>query len=277
MDRLAPQLSTALLAAFVALIIVPTSGYAAHPYITDDTGTQGTGNWQLEMLGEHTRHNRIADPGGGAVNQLRRSTLINPVLTYGVRDNLDVALGLSRLRQRVKEDGALVGSASGTSDSTLDVKWRLYESGALSLGLKPGLVLPTGDENRGLGTGKLSWDVNSMLTYDAKPWVWLANIAYSEARFKRPEDASANRRQLWRFSAGIAHSLHDKFRLVGEAGVRTNQAKDDPFLPGRYGSFAMVGAIYSPTDKLDFDLSVRRAANRAELDTALLLGATMRW
>ena len=64
---------------------------------------------------------------------------------------------------------------------------------------------------------------------------------------------------------------------MGEAGVRTNQAKDDPFLPGRYGSFAMVGAIHSPTDKLDFDLGVHRAANRAELDTALLLGATMRW
>jgi hypothetical protein len=39
----------------------------------------------------------------------------------------------------------------------------------------------------------------------------------------------------------------------------------------------MLGLIYSPSDDLDLDLGVRRRLNRAEFDTAILLGATLRW
>ena len=82
---------------------------------------------------------------------------------------------------------------------------------------------------------------------------------------------------MWRASAGFAYYLRDDVRLVGEAGVRTNGAKDDPFLPGRNGQFAMLGLIYSPSDKIDFDVGIRKRVNRAEFDTAILVGATFRW
>lgn len=258
-------------------LAAPASIWAAHPYITDDTGTQGTGNWQLELMAERDRNARTADPGGGAVHQVRKVTLFNPVLTYGVRDNFDVALGLNHLRQRTTEDGAVSQTADGTGDSTLELKWRFHEAEGLSLALKPGLVLPTGDENRGLGTGRPSWGVNFILTHEAKPWTFLANIAYTRARYKLPADVEANRAHLWRASAGFAYYLRDDVRLVGEAGVRTNSAKDDPFLPGRNGHFAMLGLIYSLSDKIDFDVGVRKRVNRAEFDTAILVGLTLRW
>lgn len=251
--------------------------YAAHPYITDDTGTQGAGNWQLELMAERDRNARTADTDSGAVRQVRKLTLLNPVLTYGLRDTLDVAFGASHLRQRTTEDGAVTQEAEGAGDSTLELKWRFYERDGLSLGLKPGLVLPTGDENRGLGTGKVSWGVNFILTQDARPWTFLANLAYARARYRLPADADANRAHLWRVSAGVAYALREDLRLAGEAGVRTNSAIDDPFLPGRTGHFAMLGLIYSLSDKIDFDAGIRKRLNRAELDTALLLGATFRW
>lgn len=264
-------------AAALLLLSAPASSWAAHPYITDDTGTQGTGNWQLELMAERDRNGRTADPGGGAVHQVRKVTLFNPVLTYGVGDNLDLAVGLNHLRQRVTEDGVLAQSAEGAGDSTLEAKWRFYETGGLSLALKPGLVFPTGDENRGLGTGKLSWGINFILTQEAKPWTFLANVAYSRVRYKLAADDAANRGHLWRASAGFAYYLRDDLRWVGEVGVRTNSAKDDPFLPGRNGQFAMLGLIYSVSDKIDLDLGVRKRLNRAEFDTALLAGATFRW
>lgn len=96
------------------LLAVPASSWAAHPYITDDTGTQGTGNWQLELLAEHDRNARTADPGGGALHQVCKVILFNPVLTYGVHDTLDVAFGLNRLWQRTAEDGTTVQAADGT-------------------------------------------------------------------------------------------------------------------------------------------------------------------
>jgi Putative MetA-pathway of phenol degradation len=263
--------------ALVAGMIAVNTSRAAHPYITDDTNTQGASNWQLELIGEHVRHDRSASASGSAVRQVRRITTLNPILTYGVRDNLDVALGITRLRESIKENGVVVDSANGMADSTVELKWRIHDANGLSFALKPGLVIPTGNESRGLGTGRLSWGLNSILTYEAKPWTWLVNLAYAEQHFKRADDANANHRHLWRFSAGLAYNLNDQWRLVGEAGIRTNPARDDPFLPGRNGNFVMLGWIYSPTDKFDLDAGVRRSTNRGELDTAILLGATVRW
>ena len=264
-------LGMALCAAWVGTL------HAAHPYITDDTGTQGSGNWQLELMAERDRNARTADTDEAAVRQVRTATLLNPVLTYGLREKLDVALGLNHLRQRTIEDGTVAQAADGAGDSTLELKWRFYERNGLSLGLKPGLVLPTGDETRGLGAGRLSWGVNLILAQELAPWSFLANLAYARARYKLPADAEANRAHLWRASAGVAYALRDDLRLVGEGGIRTNSAVDDPFLPGRTGHFAMLGLIYSPADNLDFDLGVRKRINRAEFDTAILLGATLRW
>jgi len=251
--------------------------YAAHPFITDDSGTQGKGYRQLELLGERDRNSRTADPGGGAVNQDIEVAVFNPVLTYGLLDTLDIAFGLNRLSQRTSENGVVADDASGTGDSTLELKWRFYEANGFGLALKPGLGLPTGNENRGLGTGKLSWGVNFIVTQEAKPWVFLANLAYTRTRYELPADAAANRSGLWRVSGGLGYSVSKEVRLLGEIGARTNSAKDDPFLSGETGNFGMLGLIYSPTDKIDFDIGVRTGLNHAEFDTAVLVGATFRW
>lgn len=180
------------------LLAAPVCGRAAHPYITDDTGTQGTGKWQLELMAERGRNARSADPGGGPVHQVRTATLFNPVLTYGILDTLDIALGLNHLRQRTTEDGIGIQSDAGAGDSTLELKWRFHDANGLSLALKPALVLPSGDENRGLGTGRFAWGANVIATRAAKPWVLLAGVAYVHARYKRPADAEVNHAHLWR-------------------------------------------------------------------------------
>ena len=267
--------SSILCAAILATVAV--EGRAAHPFVTDDTGTQGAGNWQLELLGERGRHDSVADPGGGPVQQRGRVTKFSPVLTYGLLENLDVALGLGYARYKVTEGGIVTAEADGASDSALDLKWRFYEAGPFSMALKGSVSLPTGDENRGLGTGRASWGVNLIADYEAGSWVWLANVAFAHVRFELPQDRADNRRNLWRLSGGAEYIMFKELRLVGELGIRTNPARDDPFLPGRHGQFAMLGAIYSPTDKIDLDVGVRKGLNRAEIDTTILLGATFRW
>ncbi len=250
---------------------------AAHPYLTDDTGTQGSGHWQLELMLEYQRNPRTADTADAAVHQLRKVTVFTPVLTYGLRDTLDVALGLNYMRQRSIDDGVVTHAAEGMGDSTLELKWRFYEQNGLSLGVKPGLVLPTGDATRGLGTGRVSWGVNFILTKELAPWTFLANVSYAKARYSLPADAEANHTHLWRALAGAAYALRADLRLVGEAGLRTNSAKDDPFMPGQKGHFVMLGLIYSLFDNLDLDVGVRRRHNAAEFHTAVLVGATLRW
>jgi hypothetical protein len=251
--------------------------WAAPPFVTDDTGTQGKGNWQLELQYEYDRNDATADAGAGPVTQVSKLSAFNPVLTYGLGESVDIALGLSYLKQRVTENGAVTEDPSGMGDSTVELKWRFYDGNGLSFALKPGVTLPTGDENQGLGSGKTSWGLNVITTCEAKPWQVNGNIAYGHARYKLAQDEAENRSDLWRVSVGVAYSARDDLRLVGEAGVRTNPAKDDPFQPGRTGRFAMLGFIYSPDDKIDLAVGYRAGLNNAEPDWALLAGATFRW
>lgn len=271
----------ALVSRFLAIsaFLLPPSAlvFAAHPFVTDDAGTQGTGNWQLELMGQYNRHEVIADPSGGPVQQRGRATLLNPVLTYGLFDTVDVALGLNYLRTRVSENGLPVEEASGLSDTSLELKWRFYDADGLSFAVKPGVSLPTGNENRGLGLGRAAWGINFIADYDVKPWAWFANLGYFHPRFANAQDAARLRDDLWRVSAGTTYEVRENFWLAAELGVRTNEARNDPFFPGRHAQYAMLGLIFSPDKKIDLDIGVRKGLNRAETDTVFLVGATFRW
>jgi hypothetical protein len=257
-----------------SFILHPSSfGWAAHPFITDDAGTQGAGNWQLELMAQRNRHEATA----AGIQQSSRATLFNPVLTYGLFETVDVALGLNYLRNRVSENGVAVDDASGLSDTTLELKWRFYDADNLSFAVKPGISLPTGDENRGLGLGKTSWGINLIADYDVKPWAWFANLAYFRPRFARADAAAESREHLWRVSAGTTYAVRENVWLAGELGVRTNEARNDPLLPGKHAHYAMLGLIYSPAEKIDLDIGLRKGLNRAETDTVFLVGATFRW
>lgn len=257
--------------------VVPTAGLAGPPYITDDTGTQGRGNWQLELIGDYIHHDKSAISEGMPVNQQRRVTVFGPVLTYGVVDTVDIAVGVSRLRDRITENGTLVQDVEGTGDLAVEAKWRFYESKDLSFAVKAGLLLPTGDETRGLGTGKASGVLNAIVTYTAGPWTWLANLAHEHLRFKRPEDAQGSHRHVWRLSGGFGYRLSETLNLAAEAGVRTNPARDDPFLPGNNGHFVMLGIIYSPAENVDIAFGFRKSTNDGESDRAFPFGVTFRW
>jgi len=271
--RRCAALASRLLATSAFLLPPSALLFAAHPFITDDAGTQGAGSWQLELMAQQNRHDATAGP----VQQRSRLTLLNPVLTYGLFETVDLALGLNYARNRVSENGLSVDSASGLSDTTLELKWRFYDADGWSFAVKPAISLPTGDENRGLGLGRTSWGINLIADYDVKPWAWFANLAYFHPRFERAQDAAELRDHLWRVSAGATYAVRENVWLAGELGVRTNEGRNDPFFPGRRSQYAMLGLIYSPAEKIDLDIGLRKGLNRAETDTVFLVGATFRW
>jgi hypothetical protein len=265
------------LAAALAMLSFATAVRAVPPFITDDSDTQGAGHWQLELIGEHVHHKHSAQTDGATVSQLRQITVASSVLTYGWSERLDLAVTLNALATRVEEDGALQSKASGAGDTILEAKWRFYEDEGTSLAVKTSLSLPTGDENRGLGTGKVSGALNFILGHAAGPWVLMANAAFIRVRYERAEDEQSSHSHLRRLSASATYEIHENWRLAAELGQRTNASKDDPFLPGRNGNYAMLGAIWSPSEDADFAFGVRRAASSGEYDWAVNAGAVFRW
>lgn len=84
--------------AVVALALSPSLARAAHPLITEDTGLQGRGRWQLEVDAERPR-----DRTDGVTT---RGFQPSATLTYGAADSVDLQLTVPYLRQ--KTDGAVV-------------------------------------------------------------------------------------------------------------------------------------------------------------------------
>jgi Putative MetA-pathway of phenol degradation len=215
--------------------------YAAHPLITEDTGTQGAARHQLEVFDEQSKASG------------RRDELYTGVLSYGVAQDADAQLSLPAQR-------------NGVGDVALDLKWRFFERDALSFALKPGITLPTGDEADGRGTGKVTWGSLLIVSYAPGGFALHGHLGY-----RRNENKLGERESLRQLAAAATYRVGE-LRLVGELVRETN-----PVPGGRTVRYATIGAIWAMTRDVDLDIGWREGNGGAPIDAALLLGATVRW
>lgn len=256
---------------FTMIVVVLWYGtaYGAHPLITDDTGTQGGGKFSIEMNTEFT-HDRetaagliVEETGGEAA----------AIMSYGISDSADVVIGLPYQWGRVKEDGDITSDEEGISDISLEVKWRFFEREGLSLALKPGLTLPTGDEEKGLDNGRASYGLNFITTEEIKPWVFHLNVAYTHNEYKLEEDRDANRKDIWQVSLATEVEVAKNLRLVANTGMERNADKESNTHP----AFVLGGLIYSLSEDFDIDAGVKAGLNKPEADYTLLAGIARRF
>ncbi|AHN76967.1 hypothetical protein DA70_22695 [Pandoraea pnomenusa] len=232
--------------------LAPLAAQAANPLVTDDTGTQDTGNWQLELNSEWL-----------TLPTARQQQWTN-TLTYGVLPNLDLALQAPY--QRTRPDGD--GWTSGLTDLTLQAKWRFIETAQWSLGLKPFVTLPTASQERNLGNSRATTGANLLMQYNLDRWTFLANAGYTWNN-----NSIGNRRNLWNASTAVLFSVTDELRLAADIGIATNADTSTQTKP----AYALVGAIYSPTKDLDLDVGYKRGLNPTSLAHSVQAGVTIRW
>lgn len=251
------------LAAAVLLTVAafrPAPLFAAHPLITEDTGTQGRGNFQLELTAEHADE----EEGGTRENTVRTSA----VLTYGVRDDLDVLFTVPHRRITTEAEDGSKTAVAGRADLGLDIKWRFYESGQLSFALKPGLTLPTGDETRNLGTGKSTRSLYLVTSYDASPWEYHLHLGYIWNR--NSLDQHESQRHL---SAAAGRKLGENLKLVADYGTDTPTSQASSLNT----EFFILGAIWSVRKGLDLDFGAKWGLTPPETDFTWLGGITFRF
>jgi hypothetical protein len=243
----------------VLALLLPSQLPAAHPLITEDTGTLGHGGWQLELTGEH-----ITIRSGGVEQDI---ALTAATLGHGLSDRTDIILTVPHLRlSPAPADGS--PEERGLADLGLDIKWRFYESGALSFAFKPGLTFPTGDDERALGVGRTTWTLYLITAYELEKWSFLLHCGHVHHN-----NTFNERVDLWHASAAVNWQATDKLKLILDTGIDRNtehHADDDPV-------FVVGGLIYSPAANLDLDLGYRTTAVDGTRERALLAGATLRW
>jgi Putative MetA-pathway of phenol degradation len=232
----------------------------AHPLLTEDTGTQGAGHAQLELTHD------LSYTKDESTNT--REQRINAVLSIGLADNLDVIATLphERLTDRLAATDATV---KGFSDMEIAAKWRFYDEGPLSFALRPGLGLPTGDDDEGLSTGHASPSLFAVMTYADDPWAFHVHLGYT----RHIHDGSDERNHIYHASVAAEYRLGESLRLVGDASFESNTAR-----AGHPNVGSMVlGLVYSITRNLDFDLGYRRGLTHPAADSAWLTGLAIRF
>jgi hypothetical protein len=258
---------------FFVLVVVShvffTTSYAAHPLITDDTGTQGKGKFLFELNGQVSYDKMDSrDDSGAGIKMKSRERELKAALTYGAMENVDVIFGVPYQWKKTEEDDVTVSNIHGFADISLEVKWRLYEKDGLSFALKPGFTLPTGDKDKDLGPGRVTGSLFFVITKEVNPMAFHCNVGY-----KRNENQLEQREDIWHASLAGEYKVIQNLKLVANIGVERNI---DPS-SNTHPAFLLGGVIYSIRENLDCDVGIKVGLNETEKDVAFLGGIALRF
>ncbi len=247
--------------ALAFLMLAPRGVLAAHPLVTDDTGTQGgRGKLQMELNSEVGSHSQWQ----GSAELKESAGEVAAILSLGLLENLDFVLGVPFAWSRASQGGAVVSDEKGFGEATLELKWRFFEGEGFSLALKPGLTF---------GGGDTAFGAAFIATQVAGPFSFHANVAYTRNEFELQADRAANRSDIWHGSIAVAVEVLKGLQAVANVGAETNGDRGS----GTWPAFALGGVIYALTEKLDLDLGVKAGLNSAEPELTAMAGMAWRF
>ena len=235
----------------LALLLAAVPVRAGHPMLSEDTGTQGAGNFQFELGYDLSR---LDDA---------RSFLFQPQLSYGTSPSLDLIIQPAWLRAS-DPSGA---HTQGLGDTNLDFKWRFFGVAPLSLGVRAGFELPTSQRGLGLPHGRIGSHGILVATIDAAPWAFDLNAGLTHLDM----DSSA-RSNLVHISGAAQFIINEHLVLILDTSADSNPDRAQPNLT----AVALVGAIYSVHPGLDLDAGFRGRLNTGAPAQQWLLGITYR-
>jgi hypothetical protein len=246
----------------VTLVLTFIHGIAfavPHPLITEDADTEGIGKYQLGLTYEYGHDDR----GGTVVN----TNQIQAVMTYGLEDNVDIVLTLPYQFINMETSESKI-SDNGISDITIEVEWRFFETNGFGLGLKPGVQLPTGDDQKGLGSGKTGYHLFFILSKELEQLAFHFNLGYMH---NENSNVFGDRTDSWHVSLASEMPITSWMKAVVDIGVERsddNRSNTPPL-------YILGGLIFPVNKSLDLDLGAKAGLTDTETDYSLLVGMTL--
>lgn len=230
------------------LLFGPVAAFAGRPLDTEDTGTVDPGKAELELSGDFARN-----PGDA---------------TWSAKGVLNVGL-LPRLEARIESallfiepEGQSVNG--GIGDSLFGVKYRLVDDAPTVPAVLGSLTvrLPTGDDERGLGTEDVDVGLLVVVSKVFGPVTLTWNGGYTFAA--RDADLS-----FWTVAGSVEYRATNAWSLVGEvvSGFGADAAGDLTIL--------RAGSTYAITDRIKLDAAVGVGATRESPDVIVTVGVTI--
>ena len=212
-DKRRPVLVVLVGAWVVGPLLRPAFG--GPPLITDDPETPGKGGWEinlsynLELIRETVFESL---PGGRSRERLKlaREHMVPLVdINYGLLENDQWKIEFPVLNVR-EPDGTY---ERGVGDVEVGWKFRFLDeqTAPVSMSIYPQLVIPTGDERRGLGGGRLEtiFPVQIGRHFLNDRLFLYAEVGYTAFESREKDDA-------WFYGVAAEYEVFDGFELVGE-------------------------------------------------------------
>jgi hypothetical protein len=219
---------------------------AGPPFVTDDANTPDANHFEINLAAQYTKFQ------GGSVGAMP-SLEVN----YGVTDKLQIAI-LTPLTM-AQADGS--GTNIGLGDVELGVKYRFIDSDDSGwrpgIAFAPSIVMPSGSEARGLGSGQIQAFLPIWLSKEFAQWTVFGGGGYNI-------NPGFDRLNWWFTGIGVARELSSKWTVGAEifhATPTDRGATDDTAFN--------VGAIYNISDTHHLMMSIGRNIINAKENNAL--------
>ena len=230
-----------------ASLITPWSAHAFFPFLTDDTGTQGTGGNQVEIIFEHAKeHDALLDLDDRVIgSQASSINLVPASWTYGVTEDLDVFVGVVRQISR----------PHGWLNTELGLKWVFWgdQSQGWSAAIKPALLAPvtTAMQDRGLGNARTNGAITLIGSYMAPSYELHLNVNYTGNSASNAASDDSEKKHIWSVSVAPIYVLSDRWKAGFDLGLQTN-----PGDTSRLQAVASLGVQYAATENLQLGFGV---------------------
>jgi len=252
-------------AVVILLSFSSTPALAYFPLVTDDTGTQGKGGHQVELdYAFEKSHSRIESDTGEFIENIQSLSNAFPMAyTYGVTENVDVFLGMSRQTSPI----------NGWQSSEIGLKWVFAgdQTQGWSAAIKPVVTLPVSNtmQDNGLGAAKTNLGLTVISSYLADTHEWHFNVGYESNQQGNTPNLEPERSDLWSASLAPVLVLDPQWKLAFDMGIQTNRAYNS-----EYSAFGEVALIYAPVDNVQLGLGVIYSPDINASDKAYRYGIT---
>ena len=221
---------------------------------TDDPGTVAPKSVDIEISGEYAKSAEGDETG------------LSVTATTGILPNLDIGLALPYTVIDPDEGGG----ESGIGDLEVGLKFRFLEGeGARpALALTAGATIPTGDEEKGLGSGEVDLSAALVAGFEFKPVNIYLNLGYG--RLNSADTDAFEKADIFSASAAVEWAVTEPFALNAEF------LYESPGADGDDAPLAMTaGAAYAFSDMIALDGGVRVGLSDAAPDWGLFATLTV--
>lgn len=249
------------------IMLVPTAAWATHPFVVQDTATEGKGNFLLELTDDYVYVKE---------DQLR-ATKETAIITAGASRHVDLSLELPYL---IRDPSPITGKvARGIGDIRIKLHHQLFENEVKqSMAYQIYAYLPTGNDKKGFGMDDVIWGVTLIDTQECHSNAFHMSVGY-EMRWTDMKDVNLARNYIFKFGFAAEHKFTNSFRLLAEIAGESRKETDEATNTQSYsGPFTVLaGFIYDLSKSWYVDLGGRYGLNKYAEDYSVRAGTAWRF